>query len=141
MPSRPEAISRIRGPSIQVQGQPTINSATITSQFRTTRLPSRTLRDSRPTTTFPAPGIDRNSFPVPDYRNVDLTVAKAFGLPNARILGEHAQIEFKANMFNVFNLLNINPTTISTNVANSNLGQASGALGSRTIDFQARFNF
>jgi hypothetical protein len=92
-------------------------------------------------TYIPAPGIDRNSFPGPDYRNVDLTVAKAFGLPNARILGEHAQIEFKANMFNVFNLLNINPTTISTNVANSNLGQASGALGSRTIDFQARFNF
>jgi hypothetical protein len=89
----------------------------------------------------PAPGIDRNSFPGPGYRNVDLTVTKAFGLPNMRVLGEHAQIEFKANIFNAFNLLNIDPTTISTNVASSNLGQASGALGSRMIDIQARFSF
>jgi hypothetical protein len=44
-------------------------------------------------------------------------------------------------MLNVFNLLNINPSDISTNIANSNLGQASGALGSRIIDIQARFSF
>ena len=44
-------------------------------------------------------------------------------------------------MFNAFNLLNINPSNLSTNIANSNLGQASGALGSRIIDFQARFSF
>jgi hypothetical protein len=44
-------------------------------------------------------------------------------------------------MLNVFNLLNIDPSTISTNIGSSNLGQASGALGSRTIDFQARFSF
>jgi hypothetical protein len=90
---------------------------------------------------IPAPGIDRNSFPGPGYRNVDFTITKAFGLPNMKILGESARIEVKANMFNVFNLLNIDPSTISTNVINSNLGQASGALGSRAIDLQARFSF
>ncbi|WP_263357608.1 carboxypeptidase regulatory-like domain-containing protein [Acidicapsa ligni] len=90
---------------------------------------------------IPAPGIDRNSFPGPGYRNVDFTASKAFGLPNVRILGESAKIEIKANMFNVFNLLNINPSSLATNVENSNLGQASSALGSRTIDFQARFSF
>jgi hypothetical protein len=37
--------------------------------------------------------------------------------------------------------LNINPSTISTNVSNSNLGQATGGLGARVIDFQARFSF
>ena len=58
-----------------------------------------------------------------------------------RVLGEHANIEFKASMLNVFNLLNIDPTTISNNIGSSNLGQAGGALGSRTIDFQARFSF
>jgi hypothetical protein len=58
-----------------------------------------------------------------------------------RVLGEGARFEFKANMLNAFNLLNINPSDISTNIANSNLGQASGALGSRTIDIQARFSF
>ncbi len=90
---------------------------------------------------IPAPGIGRNSFPGPDYRDVDLNIAKAFGLPKMRVLGENAQIEIKANMLNVFNLLNINPSSLSTNISNSNLGQASSALGSRTIDLQARFSF
>ena len=85
--------------------------------------------------------MDRNVFPGPGYRDVDLTVAKAFGLPKMRVLGEDAKFEIKANMLNLFNLLNIDPSTISTNIQSSNLGQASGALGSRMIDFQARFSF
>jgi hypothetical protein len=94
------------------------------------------------TTNFiPPPGIGRNSFPGPGYRDVDFTISKAFGLPNMRILGENAKIEFKADMLNVFNLLNINPSSLSTNIQNSNLGQAGSALGSRTVDIQARFNF
>lgn len=93
------------------------------------------------TTYIPPPGIDRNSFPGPDYRNVDINLSKAFGLPNIKVIGENAKIEIKANFFNIFNLLNIDPSSISTNVTNSNLGQAANALGSRTIDFQARFSF
>jgi len=89
----------------------------------------------------PPPGLGRNSFPGPDYRDVDINIAKAFGLPKMRVLGEGAKIEIKANMLNAFNLLNITPTSLSTNIANSNLGQASNALGSRTVDFQARFSF
>jgi hypothetical protein len=89
----------------------------------------------------PAPGIDRNSFAGPGYRDIDLNIAKAFGLPKMPILGENSKIEIKANMLNAFNLLNIDPSTISTNIANSNLGQASSALGARIIDFQARFSF
>ena len=93
------------------------------------------------TTFIPTPGMDRNVFPGPGYRDVDLTVAKAFGLPKMRVLGEDAKFEIKANMLNLFNLLNIDPSTISTNIQSSNLGQASGALGSRMVDFQARFSF
>ena len=89
----------------------------------------------------PAPGIDRNSFGGPVYRDVDLNLAKAFGLPNMKILGESANIEIKANVLNAFNLLNIDPSTISTDISGSNLGQAGSALGARTIDFQARFSF
>ncbi len=90
---------------------------------------------------IPPPGTIRNSFPGPKYRDVDLNLAKAFGLPNMKVIGENARIEIKANFLNVFNLLNINPSTLSTNIANPNLSQASGALGSRIIDFQARFSF
>ncbi len=94
------------------------------------------------TTTFvPPPGLGRNTFPGPGYRDVDFTFAKAFGLPRIPVLGENAKFEIKANMFNAFNLLNIDPSSISTNIQNSNLGQASSALGSRTVDFQARFSF
>jgi Carboxypeptidase regulatory-like domain len=90
---------------------------------------------------IPAPGITRNSFPGPGYRDVDLNIAKVFGLPKMPVLGEGANVEIKANMLNAFNLLNINPSSLSTNIANSNLGQASSALGSRIITFQARFSF
>ncbi|MGA7316959.1 MAG: TonB-dependent receptor [Silvibacterium sp.] len=90
---------------------------------------------------IPAPGTGRNQFPGPGYRDVDLNIAKSFGLPRIPVLGENASFEIKANMLNAFNLLNINPSSLSTNVANSNLGQASSALGSRIIDFQIRFSF
>jgi Carboxypeptidase regulatory-like domain len=93
------------------------------------------------TSFIPPPGIDRNSFPGPGYRDVDVNIAKAFGLPNMRLLGENARFEIKANMLNALNLLNIDPSSLSTNIANSNLSQASNALGSRVIDFQARFSF
>ena len=90
---------------------------------------------------IPPPGSGRNTFPGPGYRDIDLNLAKSFGLPDMRVLGENARIEIKANFLNAFNMLNINPSSISTNIVNSNLGQASSALGSRMIDFQARFSF
>jgi Carboxypeptidase regulatory-like domain len=92
-------------------------------------------------TYIPAPGVIRNSFPGPGYRNVDFTFAKSFGLPKMRVLGEDAKFEIKANMFNAFNFLNINPSSINTNIDAASLGQANSALGSRMIDFQARFSF
>ncbi len=94
------------------------------------------------TTNFiPPPGIGRNSFPGPGYRDVDITIAKRFGFPNMRVLGDNANLEIKADMLNVFNITNINPDSISTNIQASNLGQASSGLGSRIVDFQARFSF
>jgi hypothetical protein len=92
-------------------------------------------------TVMPTPGIGRNSFPGPSYRDVDLNMAKSFGLPKLPVLGENAKIEIKANALNVFNITNLNPSSINTNIANPGLGKVTGALGSRTVDFQARFNF
>jgi hypothetical protein len=87
------------------------------------------------------PGVARNSFDGPGYRNVDMTVAKAFGLPTLPVLRENAKIEIRAEAFNLFNLLNFNPTSISNNIAASDFGQARSALGSRTVTLQARFSF
>jgi hypothetical protein len=92
-------------------------------------------------TTMPAPGMGRNFMPGPGYRDVDLNIGKSIRLPNSRALGENASLEIKADMLNVFNITNINPSSISTNIQSPNFGQATSALGSRYIDFQVRFSF
>jgi len=77
---------------------------------------------------------------------VDLNIGKSIRLPNSRALGEGASLEIKADMLNVFNITNLDPGTINTDITSVNngvglLGKAGGALGSRYIDFQARFSF
>jgi hypothetical protein len=103
------------------------------------------------TTGAPQLGIERNSLNGPGYNDVDGSLAKSFGLPNNRILGEGAKFEFRADFYNLFNKTNlstINGTlgTVSPNGTlvgspNSNFGVANGALGARTIQLQARFAF
>ena len=44
------------------------------------------------------------------------------------VLGEGARIEFRIDAYNVFNNLNLNPGSISNNIANSNFGTISNAL-------------
>lgn len=101
----------------------------------------------------PAPqlGIERNSLNGPGYNDVDATLTKAFGLPNNRILGENAKFEIRADAYNLFNKTNINVSSIDSRVGsvapdgtvspNSNFGVAGSALGSRTVQLQARFSF
>jgi hypothetical protein len=106
-----------------------------------------------------SPGVHRNSFTGPGYRGVDMTLAKAFGLPKAPILGESAKIEFRMDAYNLFNNLNFNPTSISNNIgckagpgcvptqpgapgiSNTNFGVAQTALGARVVTLGARFSF
>ena len=87
------------------------------------------------------PGIDRNSLNGPGYKDVDLTLLKAFGIPNNRVLGEGARVELRLDAYNVFNNLNFNPTSISTNIADPNFGEAHAALAARVVTIGARFNF
>jgi hypothetical protein len=89
----------------------------------------------------PAPGVHRNSLNGPGYRSVDMTLAKAFGLPNMPILGENAKLEFRAEAYNLFNNLNFNPGNISNNINNSNFGQATAALSGRVVTLGLHFNF
>ena len=104
-------------------------------------MPLRTIPDSSQPPSFLRRELGATLFPGPGYRDLDMNLAKAFGLPKMRVVGEGAKIEMKANFLNIFNTLNIDPSTISTNIGSSNLGQATSALGSRIIDLQARFSF
>jgi hypothetical protein len=88
-----------------------------------------------------APGVARNSLTLPGYRDLDLTISKGFGLPKMPVLGENARFEIRMDAFNVFNNLNLNPGSISNNIANSNFGTLSSALAARVLSLGARFNF
>jgi hypothetical protein len=88
------------------------------------------------------PGIGRNAFTGPGYRDVDATIAKSFGLPKLPVLGEDAKLEIRADIFNLFNNINLNGGgNIDTNILDAQFGQTNSALGSRTINLEARFSF
>ncbi len=91
---------------------------------------------------FQLPGIGRNSFRGPNYFNVDMTASKKFGLGS--LLNEGAAFEIRANFFNVFNLLNLQPFNFnspSTQVQNELFGRAERGLAGRVIEIQGRFSF
>lgn len=87
------------------------------------------------------PGVKRNSLNLPGYKDLDLTIAKAFGLPNMRGIGENAKIELRMDVWNVFNNLNFNPNQISNVVGSSNFGTITGALSGRVVVIGGRFSF
>jgi hypothetical protein len=89
----------------------------------------------------PAPGVHRNSLNLPGYKGVDMTLAKAFGLPKAPILGEGARIELRVDAYNLFNNLNLDPNQITNNTGNSDFGTITGALAGRVVTLGARFSF
>lgn len=88
-----------------------------------------------------SPGVHRNSFNLPGYKDLDLTLAKAFGLPKAPVLGENARVELRVDAYNLFNNLNLNPSRISNNIGSSNFGTITGALAARVVTLGARFSF
>ena len=88
-----------------------------------------------------APGVHRNSLTGPGYKDMDMSLSKDFGLPANRVLGEDAKIQFRMDIYNLFNNLNFNPTSISNNIASANFGQATSALGARVVTLGARFTF
>ena len=90
------------------------------------------------------PGIGRNSFRGPGYFGLDFGVAKQFGLPNLKFLGEAAKLELRGNFFNAFNKLNLQPIGFGTDqsrIENAKFGQTPGGLAGRVIEFQARLSF
>jgi len=90
---------------------------------------------------LPQIGLQRNSFNGPGYKDLDVTLAKGFGLPNNPVLGENAQFEIRLDAYNVFNSLNFNPTDISNNIGAGNFGTITGALAARVVTVEARFSF
>ena len=105
----------------------------------------------------PLPNMQRNIFRGPQYHDFDLGAQKAFGLPSMKFFGENANITIRADFWNLFNTLNLQPISGPQHLATFNLdptdntiwnvqtdpsfGRANGALGARVIEFQFRFQF
>jgi hypothetical protein len=71
-----------------------------------------------------------------------MTLSKRTGLP--AIFGEGAYFEVKANVYNLFNTLNLIPFTFgsaNTIVSDPHFGQSPGGLAGRVVEFQGRFSF
>ena len=95
------------------------------------------------TAVSPAPGlaIARNSFNGPMYQDVDVSLAKrGFHIPENRILGDSAMLEFRVDAYNLLNLTELTPTP-TTSITSTNFGANTSALGSRTVQLQSRFSF
>ncbi len=92
----------------------------------------------------PPPGVGRNSLRGPNYFDTDMDAQKTFGIPKNTILGENAGLTVRAMFFNLFNQTNLTPFNTgedNTLITSQTFGQARSSLGSRTIEFQARFSF
>ncbi len=89
------------------------------------------------------PGIGRNSFRGPSFLGNDFTLMKETSLPFLH-LGEAARLQLRANLYNAFNKLNLQPLTFGsdpTHVESASFGMSSGGLSGRVVELQARFSF
>jgi len=84
------------------------------------------------------PVLGRNFQRGPRYLSADLTLGKS-----TRLAGR-TDLDFRANVFNLFNTLNLTPfTSLSPGVLvrNANFGRVDGALAGRVVELQIRVGF
>jgi hypothetical protein len=88
----------------------------------------------------------RNAFRGPGFADVDFSSAKYFRIP--WFTKEGARLQIRGEFFNLLNRVNLNPSTMSTNLAivgttstNPNFTKALGAYNPRTVQVGARIEF
>jgi hypothetical protein len=91
---------------------------------------------------FPAPtlgtqgNVGRNTYRGPGYANVDFSIMKNFPF---HVINEQSRFQIRAEMFNVFNRVNLNG--FNTNMAAGTFGQSTATFYPRTIQLGLRFDF
>ncbi len=84
--------------------------------------------------------LGRNTFRGPGLANVDLSLGRSFGIP--WFYGkEGASFQFRAEFYNLFNRVNLDPRTVSANMTAGNFSRATGVFYPRTVQLGARIQF
>ncbi|MCI0662994.1 MAG: TonB-dependent receptor [Acidobacteria bacterium] len=84
--------------------------------------------------------LGRNTFRGPGLANIDFSLGRSFGIP--WIYGkEGAQFQFRAEFYNLFNRVNLDPRTVVTNRTAGNFSRATGVFYPRTVQLGARIQF
>lgn len=84
--------------------------------------------------------LGRNTFRGPGLANVDLSLGRSFGMP--WFFGnEGARFQFRAEFYNLFNRVNLDPRTVSASRAAGNFSRATGVFYPRTVQLGARIDF
>ena len=84
--------------------------------------------------------MERNSFTGPSYQGLNVSLAKGFNLPPARVIGEHAALEFRVDAYNLINFQELSGTP-TTSIVSTTFGENTSALAARIVEFQSRFSF
>ncbi len=89
----------------------------------------------------PAPGqsgdLGRNTYEGPGLANVNLNLIKGFGIP--WFAGEPADLQFRAEVFNVFNRVNLNG--VNSNLSSGTFGRSVRSFLPRIFQFGLRLTF
>jgi hypothetical protein len=89
------------------------------------------------------PGIGRNSFRGPCFFGTDMSFGKQITLDG---FDHHTVIRFQANLFNIFNVPQLQPITNGNgnpgaNIQSATFGESQGSDAGRVIEFVARVQF
>jgi hypothetical protein len=84
--------------------------------------------------------LGRNTFRGPGLKLVDLSLGRSFGIP--WFYGkEGARFQFRAEFYNLFNRVNLDPRSVITNRTDANFSKATGVFYPRTVQLGARIEF
>ena len=92
---------------------------------------------------FPTPALGqegnlgRNTYTGPGFANSDVSLSRNFGMP--WFAGERSNLQFRAEIFNAFNRVNL--TSVISDTSSVLFGKATATYGARDIQLGLRFSF
>jgi Carboxypeptidase regulatory-like domain/TonB dependent receptor/TonB-dependent Receptor Plug Domain len=84
--------------------------------------------------------LGRNTFRGPGLKLVDLSLGRSFSIP--WFYGkEGARFQFRAEFYNLFNRVNLDPRSVSASLTDGNFSKATDVFYPRTVQLSARIEF